>query len=96
MEVKQEMTKRPRDKGEDKQNAEGSALVRFRPLLSAEGYRALLEELDKPLRGALRVNPLKVPDPGLAVKTWKERYGWALSPVPFCKDGWWIDSHRPQ
>ena len=79
------MTKRPRDKGQDKQNAEGSALARFRPLLSDDGYRALLDELGKPLRGALRVNPLKVADPALAVKTWEESYGWALSPIPFCE-----------
>ena len=86
------MARKRKKKTTGRQAAERSALERLSPLLSPQGYDALLEELDKPLRGALRVNPLKVPDPVRAVESWSEQYGWAVSPVPFCKDGWWIES----
>ncbi|WP_299026342.1 hypothetical protein [uncultured Thermanaerothrix sp.] len=64
------------------------ALARFRPLLSAEEWQALLEELKRPLAPALRLNPLKV-NPA-EVHMWAEWYGWRLQPVPFCPTGWQV------
>lgn len=64
------------------------ALARFRPLLSAEEWQALLEELKRPLAPALRLNPLKASPSD--VQTWAEWYGWRLQPVPFCPTGWWV------
>jgi 16S rRNA (cytosine1407-C5)-methyltransferase len=63
-----------------------AALKRFRPLLSAEAFAALLEELQHPLYPALRANPLKS-DPSIALQEWAARYSWQTRPVPFCREG---------
>lgn len=69
-----------------------AALERFTPLLSAEDLERLLEELERPLAPAFRLNPLKVER--VAVEDWALRYGWELRPVPFCPSGWWVESPR--
>lgn len=63
-----------------------SALQRLRPLLDSAAFAQLLAELDRPLYPALRANPLKC-DPQPALESWAERYGWQVSPVPFCETG---------
>lgn len=67
------------------------ALERFRPLLPAQAFASLLEELQQPLYPALRANPLKC-DPQPALQDWARRYGWQTRPVPFCPDGRQVES----
>jgi len=71
------------------QSSLDSALARFRPYLSPEGYSDLLEELGRPLYPALRANPLKC-EPQAALDEWAQRYGWQTRPVPFCAAGRWV------
>jgi len=66
-----------------------SSLERYRGLLSAEDFAALMQALAQPLPHALRANPLKV-DPPATAADWRERYGWDLQPVPFCPTGWQV------
>ncbi len=72
--------------------AQSAALELFEPLLSAEDFRALLEELAHPLPLAFRTNPLKV-EAG-AEREWAARYGWDLEPVPYCPTGFWVKQAR--
>jgi len=67
-----------------------AALARARSLLSAEDYAALTAELERPLRTAIRLNPLKAEAADLA--GWASRYGWQVEPVPYCPAGWWLNS----
>lgn len=73
--------------------ASQSSLERYRGLLSAGDFAALMEALEQPLPQALRANPLKV-EPRTAVADWGEHYGWDLQPVPFCPTGWQVISAR--
>lgn len=61
-------------------------LTAFQPLLSTEEYTALEVEVEKTLPPAIRVNPFKAP-PGLA-QALSARYGWTLTPIPFCEEGY--------
>ena len=70
--------------------AQADAVERFRPLLSPEEYSALLNELDRPLFPAFRLNPLKAG--ANASQAWAARYGWEIAPVPYCPTGWWVKS----
>lgn len=63
-----------------------TALARFQPLLSSQGFRDLMEELGRPLYQALRANPLKC-EPQAALEDWARRYGWQTLPVPYCPTG---------
>ena len=67
-----------------------AALERARSLLSAEDYAALTAELERPLRTAIRLNPLKAEAADLT--GWASRYGWQVEPVPYCPAGWWLNS----
>ncbi|NPV85440.1 MAG: hypothetical protein HPY45_05475 [Anaerolineae bacterium] len=64
-------------------------LERFLGLLSAAEQHALREELQRPLRSGLRINPLKTD--AHTLQRWAQRYGWMLQPAPFCEDGWWVE-----
>lgn len=64
-------------------------LERYRGLLDAGSFAALLEELRRPLPQALRLNPLKL-DPAEAISELAGRYDWQLAPVPFCPSGWQV------
>ena len=66
------------------------ALEKYRFLLSADEFKALQLELEKPLSGGMRINPLKI-SPRKAVSAWSERYGWKVHPVSYCSTGWWLD-----
>lgn len=69
-----------------------SALEQFRSLLSAQDYQALLEELERPLVPAFRINPLKT-SPQM-VEEWCRWYGWQVQPVAFCPTGWQVQQAR--
>ncbi|HCS39040.1 MAG TPA: hypothetical protein DIW44_05575 [Anaerolineaceae bacterium] len=60
-------------------------LAAFQPLLSAEEFAELQIEVDKALPPAIRINPLKAP-PEMA-RDLSARYGWTLTPIPFCEEG---------
>ncbi|HMN14276.1 MAG TPA: tRNA pseudouridine(55) synthase TruB [Bellilinea sp.] len=66
-----------------------SMLEQFGPLLTPDQWDQLTAELESPLRGAIRLNTLKVPNS--KVHDWAELYGWSIDPVPYCPTGWWID-----
>ena len=68
-----------------------NALEGYRPLLSQEDFAALQAELQQPLRNALRLNPLKA-DVQRDLPRWAERYGWQLRPIPYCKEGFWVEA----
>lgn len=69
-----------------------NALEKFRSLLSAQDYQALLEELERPLMPAFRINPLKTSP--RTVEEWCHWYGWQLQPVAFCPTGWQVQHAR--
>lgn len=64
-------------------------LERYRPLLSATEWSALVQSIQKPLTPALRVNTLKIPVED-AQCTWPRWYSWRIGHVPFCNAGWQI------
>lgn len=64
---------------------EARSLERFKPLLNAEEFKQLVEEIRSPLPLTFRYNPLKTTREtllGLA-----NRYHWSLEPIPFCPTG---------
>ncbi len=65
------------------------SLQRFKPLLSAEEFALLEAEVSRPLLPAFRYNPLKADV--TAVQEWQQRYGWQLTPIPFCDQGYRAD-----
>lgn len=65
----------------------------YRELLSGPEWEALQAALEQALPRAVRLNPLKA-DLG-AVQAWAARYGWALTPVPFCPTGWQVEGGEP-
>jgi len=76
--------------GRDNQNTSiTSSLERYRDSLGNEGYQAMLNELEKPLPGAIRANLLKVA-PESAILKWQESYDWEIKPISYCPYGWQI------
>lgn len=71
---------------------QAAALERFKPLLDPTSFDLLLEELQRPLYPAFRMNPLKTSAD--SPQQWANRYGWTLSPIPFCPTGWWVTSNQ--
>jgi len=68
------------------------SLLRFQPLLSEAEFALLTAEVERPLLPAFRYNPLKTD--ASAVTTWAQRYGWQLTPIPFCGQGYRIDDSQ--
>lgn len=68
-----------------------SALDRFRSLLSSHEFDDLREMLVQALPPSIRINLLKH-DPATFSRQLQERYGWGLSPVPFCPSGFNFDA----
>lgn len=64
-------------------------LAAFKPLLSADEFALLQQEVDKSLPPAIRINPLKT-DEGFT-QALSERYGWTLTPIPFCQEGFRVE-----
>jgi len=73
-------------------SARETALEQFRALLAPEDFQALLEELERPLLPAFRINPLKTSPQ--AVADWCNWYGWEVQPVVFCPTGWQVRQAR--
>ena len=61
-------------------------LTAFQPLLSAEEFAALQVEVEKSLPPAIRLNPLKAT--AELAQALSARYGWTLTPIPFCDEGY--------
>jgi 16S rRNA (cytosine1407-C5)-methyltransferase len=74
----------------NKIDALAEAMQRMEQLLPAQDFLSLQAELTQPLRQAIRINPLKV-DPQTAMIDWQQRYGWQVEPIPYCKNGYWIE-----
>jgi len=68
------------------------SLERYRALLDPKDFSLLLEELERPLLSALRINPLKAAEKDL--ESWKIRYGWETRQVPYCPMGFWLVSRK--
>lgn len=84
------MKRKNRRNGPEQGSSAGEeALKRFQPLLSPTDYARLMDELQRPLSPALRLNPLKVQD-SRDLANWAQRYGWETKPVPYCSTGYWI------
>ena len=80
-------------KKETIQNPTEVLLNRSQALLSKDEYTALLKELEKPLRGAFRINPLKCDIPSHQfAHLLAKRYGWEIEALPYCNTGWWINN----
>jgi 16S rRNA (cytosine1407-C5)-methyltransferase len=69
-------------------------LEKYRPLLSYQRQVVLESLLNQPLSSAIRINSLMV-SPQLEIKHLVERYGWQVTPVPFCPTGWKVQNARP-
>jgi 16S rRNA (cytosine1407-C5)-methyltransferase len=73
-------------------NTMETSLERYHELMTPADFSSLLHELEKPLLGAMRINPLKA---GLNdLQEWEDRYGWETRPVPFCPLGFWLTSKK--
>jgi 16S rRNA (cytosine1407-C5)-methyltransferase len=89
---RKQKSQKPEISREDWQQA---SLERFKPLLNAGEFDALLEELQHPLEPSFRVNPLKMKPE--AVQEMADRYQWKLQRVPFCPTGYRLmNSPSPQ
>ncbi len=64
----------------------------FEPLLSAEEFRLLQDEVKRPLLPAIRINPLKAKTG--AIESWQHRYVWQIESIPFCNNGYRVDDSR--
>lgn len=65
----------------------------YRDLLSPEDYQQLIEEIQKPLLPAIRINPLKT-DQAFPSHL-SAKYGWQLEAIPFCSTGFRILNAAP-
>ena len=66
------------------------SLLRLSQILSESERCEILAFQDRPLPTGIRLNPLKVM-PQEAIADLAQRYGWGVSPVPFCAQAWAID-----
>jgi 16S rRNA (cytosine1407-C5)-methyltransferase len=62
------------------------ALERYQPLLDAENYSKLMDEVKQPLLPTIRINLLK-DDPTKLTERMQKMYGWEFEPIPFCPSG---------
>lgn len=67
------------------------SLERFSGILSNQDIEQILAIQEQPLPIGIRINPLKA-DPVKAIQSLSQRYGWKVSPIPFCDNGWLIHS----
>ena len=67
------------------------SLERFTGILSDQDIEQILALQDQPLPIGIRINPLKA-DPAKAIHSLSARYGWQVSSIPFCDNGWVIHS----
>lgn len=64
-------------------------LEKLFPLLPENEHQDLLTELEKPLRPALRINPLKNRNNQPLPQFLSEKYGWSFAPISYCAEGYW-------
>ncbi len=69
-------------------------LAKLLPLLPSQEYPQLLNELEKPLRPALRINPLKHKPEESLPNELSQRYLWNFSPIPYCQQGFWQEQEN--
>lgn len=67
------------------------SLDRFADILTAEDREKILDLQKQPLPTGIRINPLKA-DPATAIRDLAARYDWDVHPIPFCDNGWTIQS----
>jgi 16S rRNA (cytosine1407-C5)-methyltransferase len=73
------------------ENKLAQSLDRFAGILSAEERERILALREQPLPTGIRINPLKA-DPAAAILDLAARYGWDVRPIPFCENGWTIQT----
>lgn len=66
-----------------------ASLERFAGILSNADIDQILAVQAQPLPAGIRINPLKA-DPQAAMDALVTRYGWQVTPVPFCENAWVI------
>ena len=66
-----------------------ASLERFSGILSEKDIEQILAIQDQPLPIGIRINPLKA-DPAKTIQALSARYGWQISSIPFCENGWVI------
>lgn len=67
------------------------SLERFSDILSENDIEQILAIQEQPLPVGIRINPLKS-NPAEAIAALSARYGWQVTPIPFCENGWLIHS----
>ena len=60
-----------------------------RHFLTQDNQQAFIHYCGLPLRKSVRYNRLKIDQPSFLKIA--EKYQWQLSPIPWCKEGFWID-----
>lgn len=65
------------------------SLDRFRGVLTPEEIGQIQAIQSQPLPTGIRLNRLKV-EPVSTIQALSERYGWTVTPVPFCDNAWTI------
>lgn len=66
-----------------------ASLERFSDILSDTDIEQILAIQEQPLPIGIRINPLKA-NPEEAIQSLSVHYGWQVSPIPFCENGWLI------
>ncbi|MEE4194573.1 MAG: hypothetical protein V2J07_05170 [Anaerolineae bacterium] len=69
-------------------------LEKLLPLLPSQEHHKLLAELEKPLRPALRINPLKQKPEESFPNDLSHRYHWEFSPISYCPEGFWQEKEN--
>ena len=67
------------------------SLQRFSGILTDAEIQQLLAVQDAPLPSGLRLNTLKM-DSDVGIQDLAARYGWQVSPIPFCEHAWTVES----
>lgn len=57
-------------------------------------FRDFLAICQQPLRRSLRVNTLKISTEDLLIQI--APYGWTLTPIPWCQDGFWVSRQQDE
>ncbi|MBR9677756.1 MAG: RsmB/NOP family class I SAM-dependent RNA methyltransferase [Nanoarchaeota archaeon] len=65
---------------------------RYEQLLGRVGAKKLIEATEEPLTKSLRVNTIKTTPQKLRERL--ENKGFTLKPIPWCKDGFWVEKSR--
>lgn len=83
------MAEKRNSKEKNRSDQQYAMMEELMPLLLAGNVPLLLEELERPLMPAIRLNSLKI-NAEEQLKNLSKKYHWNAQPVPFCKNGYWI------